>query len=316
MSVRRDRLLRPLLGFSKAELRSYIKERGVAWCEDASNQSDRYLRNRIRHAVVPAMERELGRGCLDHLPDMAKIWADEDAYLEAEAARFAAFAERGPVGDRLLDAEGLAAAPAALRARIVRRWLAAHTGRAAESFSRAELERVLEVASDPRGTRVAELGGCSVAASYGELRVVSRHRGDAASASEFEYRLTTDQAVEIVGPGGWTIAATRSSDGALATPVSAVHEICDFLRERLSDDLVVRSARPGDRVSATERGMRKVQDLMVDARIPPMHRATWPLVESAGQVIWVPGLARDLRFVATEVGVERLRLQWRHADVA
>jgi tRNA(Ile)-lysidine synthetase-like protein len=99
-------------------------------------------------------------------------------------------------------------------------------------------------------------------------------------------------------------------------PTHPTHEVCDLLAARLAHDLVIRAVRPGDRVRASERGSRKVQDLMVDARIPAPCRATWPLIESAGRIVWVPGLARDEDFVATEVGAERVRLHWRHLDVA
>lgn len=316
MSARHGRLLRPLLELHRETLRAFLRERSIVWCEDPSNREARYVRNRLRNTVIPTLERELGAGCLDHLPEMAASWAEEEAYLESEAGRYGAFAERGSANDRRLDARALLDAPRALHRRIARRWLAARSGREIQSFSRNELDALLALARDTRGTRSLDLAVGTVLSSYGELRLVAERR-DRSRVTEFVYRLSTSApATEIVGPGGWTIRASLTTETAVEMPTDPAHEVLDLLTERLAYDLVVRSVRPGDRVRASERGTRKVQDLMVDARIPALCRATWPLIESAGRIVWVPGLARDKDFVATEVGAERVRLRWRHLDVA
>ena len=52
--------------------------------------------------------------------------------------------------------------------------------------------------------------------------------------------------------------------------------------------LVVRTRRPGDRLAGRR---KKVQDLLVDAKLPRAERDSWPLVVSAGEVVSVPGIA-------------------------
>ena len=49
------RILRPLLPFSRKQINAYIKEYGIKWREDASNDSDKYLRNHLRHHALPAL---------------------------------------------------------------------------------------------------------------------------------------------------------------------------------------------------------------------------------------------------------------------
>ncbi len=59
-----DKIIRPLLIFSRAEIEIFASEHNVAWREDSSNVSDKYVRNKIRHHIVPVL-KELNEGFLD-----------------------------------------------------------------------------------------------------------------------------------------------------------------------------------------------------------------------------------------------------------
>jgi tRNA(Ile)-lysidine synthase len=167
--VRRGRLLRPLLGFTRVELRAFLTARRVAWREDSSNEDRRYTRNRLRHDVVPALRRSLGAGCVDHLADMAGIWTTEDDYLEQQADRFAAFALHGSGSASTLDAAAMRITPVALRTRVARRWLTTISDRAPSSFSLAELTRVVDAALAARGRLALRVAGLRIIAERGVL---------------------------------------------------------------------------------------------------------------------------------------------------
>lgn len=70
MPPRNGRVLRPLLGVRREELRSWAAARGVQWREDASNAEGKYLRNRIRHEVLPLLE-DVRAGAIGHLAALA-----------------------------------------------------------------------------------------------------------------------------------------------------------------------------------------------------------------------------------------------------
>ena len=61
------RFVRPLLGCRDAELKAYLLKYGETWCEDASNDDRSIERNRIRHEVIPFLERTLDRHLVEHL---------------------------------------------------------------------------------------------------------------------------------------------------------------------------------------------------------------------------------------------------------
>ena len=80
IDFKNDRVRRPLLSFSKKELRGYAEERGIWWREDSSNQEDKYVRNAIRHRVIPELQ-ELNPSFLKQIEQLSeknkaveKVW--------------------------------------------------------------------------------------------------------------------------------------------------------------------------------------------------------------------------------------------------
>ena len=51
-----DRIIRPLLNFTRQEIEAFAEEEGIKWREDSSNASDKYLRNKLRHDVIPIIK--------------------------------------------------------------------------------------------------------------------------------------------------------------------------------------------------------------------------------------------------------------------
>jgi tRNA(Ile)-lysidine synthase len=279
MRPARGRLLRPLLGATRADVRHFLADRGVACALDRSNADLRHARNRVRRLVLPLMAAEFNPGIVRGLAALAGRLRDEESILEALAAERAA---------RLVDATRLQVAvaeePAALGRRIVRRWLEQGTRR---GVAAEQVERVLDLARGLRRGTVALPGPVRVVREGGRL---IRRTGREAAASTF---------CLTVAPGGSAVASgwrlTLSPPGPLATADvgAAPGAWAVFDAEALRDGLVVRSRRPGDRIHLPGIGTRKLQDVLVDAKVPREARDALPLVVVAGEIVWVPGVARS-----------------------
>jgi tRNA(Ile)-lysidine synthase len=74
------RIVRPLLGVTRAEVLDYLKAHRLTWREDASNRDLRFLRNRVRHVLLPLLEREFNPGIRRVLCGTAEV-------MRAEAER-------------------------------------------------------------------------------------------------------------------------------------------------------------------------------------------------------------------------------------
>ncbi|HEX6654512.1 MAG TPA: tRNA lysidine(34) synthetase TilS [Thermoleophilaceae bacterium] len=288
MAPRRGRLVRPLLEVTREEVRDHLRARGLEWREDPSNADRRFARARIRHDVLDAL-RELSPAAERTIAETARQLRDEAEVLDAAVAE--ALEELG-AGPALGTGRALGATPAiplgatpaipldALREHpraLQRLILRALAGRA---LSRDELTRLLEVGN--RGTVTVELGGgLRAIAEYGTLRF--------SRAADAE----PPAPVELAVPGrarfgDWELEARLDGPGDVA--------VTD-----LGSVVTVRAWRDGDRMRpAGLGGSKSLQDLFTDRKVPRALRRTLPVVESAGEIVWVAGVAVDERFAARE----------------
>ena len=146
---RRGMVIRPLLGVSRAALRGYLRDRGEVWVEDATNDDLDNPRNRIRHRVLPELDRAVGGPTRPAIARSAALAREDGEWLDALAdAQFEALAATGPEGLEL-DAAALAAVPAPVRRRVVFRAL--KQGAGSREITLGHVEAALAVLDGARG---------------------------------------------------------------------------------------------------------------------------------------------------------------------
>jgi tRNA(Ile)-lysidine synthase len=169
---------RPLLGLRRAETAALCAALGLAPVADPTNDSPAFRRNRIRHELLPLAAAIAQRDVAGLVARTAGIVRDDDDYLESLAAAL------DPT-----DARALAAAPAPLARRAVRRWLTPELG--GYPPDAAAVERVLAVA---RGAAP----GCDVARDVRVARTAQRLRLEGRSRPGTEAPVTS---TAVTGPG-------------------------------------------------------------------------------------------------------------------
>ena len=111
-------IVRPLLSVWRSEIDRYVRAHRLKFREDASNKNLSPLRNRIRHRVVPYLEKTLGRNIRQNIWRTATIAADEENWIDNQV-------RVSPNRDDHLSVKELRTLPIALQRRTILKWLRA-----------------------------------------------------------------------------------------------------------------------------------------------------------------------------------------------
>jgi len=274
--------VRPFLACRRSAVRAWLESQGEVCCEDSTNADRSIARNRIRHDLLPIIE-QLAPGGVVALARAAALAADDEKVLQGLAVESAASlvlsaGTLSGAGAASLDRDRLQKLPPAIARRVLR--LVFEKVAPQGAWHAHHFEAVLRLARRRAGGGSLDLPGIRIERVSNELRVSA---GTHATVPPYNYTLTFGGELTVVEAGLGISASVRNgaSDGGDEAYVLTVPST--------AFPLTVRNRRPGDRV-AMNSGTRKVQDLMVDAKIPRSERAKVPLVVAAdGQILWVIG---------------------------
>jgi tRNA(Ile)-lysidine synthase len=314
MAARDGRVVRPLLGITREETAAYCAERGLAWREDATNDSDAYARGRVRHGLLEAL-RAVHPGAEANILRTLEVLRDEAVVLDVVVTDALAGAEAGGAragGARAGGARAggapiarLAALPAPLARLAVQRLADDAAGGRAPAVG-ARTAEILAL-GDTGGTGALDLpGGLRAVVEYGRLR------------------FTTDAPPPPGAPAVLPVPGRAPFAGGVLTsrrgaglPIAREAHAATLDAAALTLPLEVRAWRAGDRMRPLGLGgSRALQDLFTDRKVPRERRAAVPVVLSAGEVAWVPGVAVGEPFRVAAGSADRVRLDWLPRDLA
>jgi tRNA(Ile)-lysidine synthase len=294
MSPRRGPLVRPLLDITRSELQRYLGEIGESWREDSTNQDRANPRNRMRHEVLPLLRAHFNPRVDAALARTADILRSDHALLDKLAAE-AAGRTLSQMGGRIcVNQEGLQGLPTAVARRVALKAL--ETANPGRSYGLEEADSVRSFAA---GQAVPDVAGVRMERS-GQFVVIEKRGERQPPGAGFELALPIPGSVTDPW-GDWELAA----EGPVAAPAShgaAPDETQVAIdAQGLSDQLRVRSRRPGDRLQPLGMsGRKKVQDVLVDRKVPRDERDRVPIVtDASGHIVWVAGHVLDEGFRVT-----------------
>ncbi len=309
--IRRGRFIRPLLETRREDLRRYLLGLGETWCEDASNADTAIVRNRVRHELIPVLS-EIAPGGVKSLARLAALASDDEAFLEDAANEKASALV---LSDRSVDAAILGALPAALARRLVRRFAAEAAPGA--NLSARHLEAVYRLAATDNPVGVLDLPGLTVSKQSGRLEFAAGRRARFDESAAWPVRPLDVPGLVVMPEAGLAIEARRLRKEE-ASGVNPVGEAAHGDRVVIqggpdASRLLVRNRRPGDRFQPLGApGRRKLQDVLVDRKVPRSERDAVPIVTDVnGEIVWVAGVALAERCRIRTSGGDMLLLELR-----
>ena len=280
------RIIRPLLAYSRAELRAYLNEKNQPWREDTSNGDARYLRNALRRDVLPLLE-QLAPGAAARMATTASLLAEDEAVLDRLTAEFLA----SHPGDAL-PLDDLREQPVGLQKRILRAWWVREASPAEErSLSAQQTEALLALLVAPVSARCNLPGGWHGQGGWTHIHLAAPE----GTAAITEVIAATSPLLEVLPYTG------EHGDGVT----------CQVIPKAWLGECTIRSRRTGDFIRPFgTTGRQSLQDYFVNRRVDAAFRDRVPLLCRGSEVLLALGVGagRIPRYEDTD---EPVLLRWK-----
>lgn len=290
-------LVRPLLSTWRKDILEYLIEHGLRFISDMSNEDTKFLRNRIRHDLLPILEKYNPR-IRHNLLRMSQISKDDYEVINQQvaAAWVANLLEQGQ-GYIALRLAGFRQLSTAIQRYMLRRAIAYHMPELRDIDFDSIERGVKFLCEDQTHGQVDLIAGLRLI-KEGKRFWLASWQADL-PGSNFPAAIPGIP-LNVNIPGtlplneAWNMQIKLETDPE--QPTQRIHHNIDPFQawldlEQLELPLIVRCRRPGERF--TPLGMEghsiKVSDLMVNLKMPVRARRTWPLVCSGDAIVWIPG---------------------------
>lgn len=277
IAPQRGRIIRPMLNVTRQDVEDFLEEYCLRHVEDSSNETDSFLRNRLRHHVIPLLKQEN--------PSFAQSMTRMALQLRQDEELI-----RSMMQSWMPGVTELRQMPPALRSRYLERFLK-ESGIPEPEQSHLETAEGL-VFSDKPSAKADFPGGIIIARNYDALE-------------RLDFRNTPTQAV-LHCPGTTELPqwGIRVHCFPAENPMKTVgcFTVCP------KGKLVIRSRQPGDRIQLMG-GSKTLKKLMIDLKIPAAQRSRMPVLADEAGLIALCGVGADLDRVTDVLPAVMIRIE-------
>ena len=270
------KIVRPLIFYTKDELREYVVKNNIKFYDDSSNMKDKYTRNRYRKYILPFLKKE-DKAVHKKFLKFSRALDDANTYIAKVRDRALT---------RVLKDEDIIISELKKEDHFIQREILYYL---LEYYYQDDLillndkhiELLFKLINSRKANTFVNLPNDVVA--YKEYDMLKLKRDtDIISGYEIEF----DNYVEL--PGGHYIKKLQSSD-------DNSNNVCRLSSEDIALPLIVRTRRIGDKMYVKGlNGSKKVKDIFIDKKMKMDKRGSWPIViDSKGNIVWIPGVKKS-----------------------
>jgi tRNA(Ile)-lysidine synthase len=300
--LRDGKIIRPLLQSNRSEIIAYLDQNGLKYISDSSNRDTSFLRNRIRHDLIPLLKTSYNPKITQSLNRLAAIIRSEEEWIEdVIQPLFEKAAIRNQDNQVVLSISILNGIHTAAQRRIIRKAILKIKG----DLRRIRLTHIdsaiklLESGPDygnidlPDGIMMQREGGL-IHFFKKENTLHKMHvKSDRADMLSFEYPIPKPESIFIKEISA-QIKFTEMSIKDLPDLSRTGQHTGFFDRDALHFPLLLRNFRHGDRFTPLGMtGTQKLKKFFIDKKVPRKERLRCPLVLCRGKIIWVGGFRID-----------------------
>ncbi|MCI8466316.1 MAG: tRNA lysidine(34) synthetase TilS [Lachnospiraceae bacterium] len=283
-------LIRPLLDVSRKEIEKYLQERGISFCQDSTNASSEYSRNRIRLNILPEA-RKINEEAAANIVRAARMLKETECFLKEQAKTWLKERAQTEEAEIRLPGAELFAAGEPLSGLILRAAFEQLAG-SLKDITKRHTDAVLELLGKGTGRRISLPGGVTARNEYGTVILSGRKSRTFLEQAETEgeekfLHLTQEWREETLFEWRFRYRIFRREPGE-KIPENRYTKW--FACDKIKDNLSLRGRRPGDWFQAfADGGRQTVKTYMINEKIPPDRRGQIPLLTEGSHVLWIVG---------------------------
>ena len=302
--VRDGKFIRPLTGVTRQQIESFLTAKGITPRHDPTNTDTRYLRNRVRHELIPTLETDYNPNIKSGLNRTATVLSAESEYLETvaqEALRTCRL--QSPAKSIVVDSAKFRALHIALQRRVLRHLCSDLLGHTENLYFNHYDALLSSIHGDTPNLVLALPNRLQFRRTYQTFTLEVLETED---TTYLDLDKVESFAYPIAVPGETTIAAlnariiakleTTPPHERFTLPNGKCEAVIDYqkltrtLRGRSPKTLTLRNRRQGDRFRPHGmQGTKKIKDFFIDAKVPRLQRDRIPMVVSGDVILWIIG---------------------------
>lgn len=298
-------IIRPFLCTGRQEIEDWLKEQGISWRTDETNLEDDYTRNRLRHHVIPLVEKEINRQACAHVVQAAEYIAQAQDFIEGLACQWLELHGRrnteypsADSGGCSVDSFRVPAEPLGDCHPVLRREILVQACRKAaphgalKDMGHIHLEMMERLAEGETSRRLELPGGIRVKKEYGMLLF----QPPVCSEKNKLEQCGRVSAKQVVLSGGNTVKIENPelakgiyfrvfSYNGEKIPENNYTKWFDY--DTIENGLSLRTRRTGDYFLLDGGGRKTVKSYMIDQKIPADRRDSVLLLAEGSHVLWI-----------------------------
>ena len=295
------RIIRPLLCLKRSEIEEWLKERGISFCTDSTNEEDIYTRNRIRHHILTYAEKEICTGAVANMNRAADQLLEAEEYMKrqtgAAMGRCVQADESGAVAVRLPE---FFKEDEYLRGRILLACVEQAAG-CRKDISSVHIKSILSLFEGTGNKEIHLPYGLAVYKKY-DLGMIQRKESCEREAFKENdnavYEVEVPSVVEVpeLGRVEFTVFSGGYSQNI---PEKTYTKWFDY--DKIISSVALRTKRPGDYLAINKKmGHKSLQDYFVNEKVPREKRNHIYFLAEGSHVIWIPGYRISEYYKVTE----------------
>lgn len=286
----RGHVVRPLLGLERRDIETYLEQMQISYCQDCTNDTDAYARNRIRHHILSYAEQEICRGATAHLCRTADIFIEIEDYMKEQVERAGELCVTRQNARLNIDCQVFASLHPALQKGLLLTLLK-ELSPAHRDMGMQQVEQVLNLCLQSGNRAFSLPQGVGARRSYDRVVLEQPQEQKPISASvRIQVPQSPGEGFSCPVAGG--ILQLRRMENEKNVNLSGNLYTKWLDCDRIEELLEWRTRRTGDYLeicTTSGHGRKSIKKLFIDEKIPLQERDHIPLLAQGSHILWVAG---------------------------